>query len=84
LLHAINDIMSNIPTITGKNLIKRLLKAGYNISRTKGSHAFLAHPKYPKKSTVIQNTPKDIPEGTLSSIRRQLKLTKENFIDLIS
>ena len=76
--------MSNIPTITGKDLIKRLLKAGYIILRTKGSHAFLSHPKYPIKSTVIKITPKDIPEGTLSSIKKQLKLSKEEFIKLLS
>ena len=76
--------MSNIPTITGKDLIKRLLKAGYIILRTKGSHAFLSHPKYPKRSTVVPNTPKDLPLGTLSSIRKQLKLSKEEFVNLLS
>jgi len=76
--------MSNIPIITGKNLINKLLKSGYIILRTKGSHAFLTHPKYPKRSTVVPNMPKDLPLGTLSSIRRQLKLTTKEFIDLMS
>ena len=76
--------MSNMPAVTGKHLIKKLCKTGYEILRTKGSHVFLSHPKYPIKSTVIKSTPKDIPEGTLSSIRKQLKLTKKEFIDLIS
>ena len=76
--------MSNMPAITGKHLIKKLCKTGYEILRTKSSHAFLTYPKYPRKSTVIQNTSKDIPEGALSSIRRQLKQAKKEFIDLIS
>ncbi len=76
--------MLNIPIITGKNLINKLLKSGYIILRTKGSHAFLTHPKYPKRSTVVPNTPKDLPLGTLSAIRKQLKLSKEEFIKLLS
>ena len=76
--------MSNMPIVTGKNLINKLLKSGYIVLRTKGSHAFLTHPKYPQRSTVVPNTPKDIPWGTLSSIRKQLKLTKEEFIKLLS
>jgi predicted RNA binding protein YcfA (HicA-like mRNA interferase family) len=76
--------MSNIPIITGKNLISKLLKSGYIILRTKGSHVFLTHTKYPKRSAVVPNTPKDLPLGTLSSIKKQLKLSKEEFIKLLS
>lgn len=73
-----------MPIITGKNLINKLLKSGYIILRTKGSHVFLTHTKYPKKSTVVPNTSKDLPRGTLSSIKKQLKLSKEEFINLLS
>lgn len=76
--------MSNIPSVTGKELINKLCNAGYTILRKKGSHFFLTLPGHPKKSTVVQNTPKDIPIGTLSTIQKQLKLTREEFIDLIS
>jgi predicted RNA binding protein YcfA (HicA-like mRNA interferase family) len=76
--------MLNMPIITGKNLINKLLKSGYIILRTKGSHVFLTHTKYPKRSTVVPNTPKDLPRGTLSSIRKQLKLSKEEFVNLLS
>ena len=53
--------MSNIPPVTGKDLINKLCKAGYTVTRTKGSHFFLTLPGRPKKSTVVKNTPKDIP-----------------------
>ncbi len=76
--------MSNIPSVTGKDLINKLCNAGYTVTRTKGSHFFLTLPGHPKKSTVVKNTPKDIPQGTLSSIRKQLRLTREEFISLIS
>ena len=47
--------MSNYPTITGKDLIHKLCKAGYIVKRTRGSHFFLALPGHPKKSTVVKN-----------------------------
>ena len=76
--------MSNIPSITGKELINKLCNAGYIILRTKGSHFFLTLPDHPKKSTVVRNTSKDIPIGTLLNIQKQLGLTREDFIELIS
>jgi predicted RNase H-like HicB family nuclease len=39
---------------------------------------------FKEKSIVVPNTPKDLPLGTLSSIRKQLKLSKEEFINLLS
>lgn len=76
--------MSNIPSITGKELINKLCNAGYTILRKRGSHFFLTLPGHPMKSTVVQNTSKDIPIGTLLNIQRQLRLTREEFIELIS
>jgi predicted RNA binding protein YcfA (HicA-like mRNA interferase family) len=35
--------MSNLPSITGKALIKALKKAGFEVIRIKGSHHFLRH-----------------------------------------
>jgi|GEM_PF-788320 len=76
--------MSNYPSITGRDLINKLCKYGYIVKRTKGSHFFLTLPGHPKKSTVVKNTSKDIPQGTLLSIKKQLKLSREEFISLIS
>jgi len=76
--------MSNIPAITGKELINKLCNTGYTILRTKGSHFFLTLPDHPKKSTVVRNTSKDIPIGTLLNIQKQLRLTREELIELIS
>ncbi len=76
--------MSNIPSVTGKELINKLCNAGYIILRKRGSHYFLTLPGQSMKSTVIQNTPKDIPVGTLLAIQKQLRITRKEFIELIS
>lgn len=68
----------------GKELINKLRNTGYTILRIKNSHFFLILPNHPKKSTVVQNTSKDIPIGTLLNIQKQLRLTREDFIKLIS
>ena len=76
--------MSNMPSVTGKELTSKLCNAGYIILRKKGSHFFLTLPDQPMKSTVVQNTPKDIPVGTLLAIQKQLRITRKEFIELIS
>jgi predicted RNA binding protein YcfA (HicA-like mRNA interferase family) len=54
------------------------------VKRTRGSHFFLTLPGHPKKSTVVKNTSKDVPQGALLSIKKQLKISREEFISLIS
>ena len=43
--------MSKLPSLTGKQVVKALRKAGFTIARQKGSHAFLRHPD--GQSTVV-------------------------------
>ena len=63
--------MSNISSVTGKVLINKLCNAGYIILRKRGFNYFLTLHGKSMKSTVIQNTPKDIPVGTLLAYRKQ-------------
>ncbi|NLL61233.1 MAG: hypothetical protein GX240_00365 [Candidatus Atribacteria bacterium] len=55
----------------------------HSIKNEKFSH-FLDFAGHPEVSTVVKNTSKDIPQGTLASIRKQLRLTREKFIEIIS
>lgn len=61
-----------------------MIMSFFFLLRTKGSHFFLTLPDQPMKSTVVQNTPKDIPVGTLLAIQKQLRITRKEFIELIS
>ena len=36
--------MSNLPSVSGKDLVRFLKKQGFVVVRTKGSHCFLRHP----------------------------------------
>ena len=82
--------MSKYPIISGKRLIKALLKEGYIEYKGrrgklgKGSHVSMKHPSNNRIITIVPNTSKDITKGLLATIRRQLKLSKEEFINILS
>lgn len=81
--------MSDYPTVTGKRLIKALLRKKYiEVKRRKGkrgkaSHVSIRHPKDKTKVAVVIDTKDDLQKGTLGSIRRQLKLSRERFIEIL-
>jgi len=82
--------MSKSPIISGKRLIKALLKEGYIVYKGrrgklgKGSHFSMKHPNNNRIITIVPNTSKDITKGLLATIRRQLNLSKEEFIKILS
>jgi predicted RNA binding protein YcfA (HicA-like mRNA interferase family) len=67
--------MSKLPSISGKNLISLLVKNGFSVLRTKGSHCFIKHEDC--RSTVIPiHSNEDLGPGILSKILRDLDLKK--------
>ncbi len=81
--------MSDYPSVTGKRLIKALLSNKYiEVKRMKGkrgkaSHTMIRHPEDKTRATVVIDTKDDLKKGTLRSIRRQLKLSREEFIKIL-
>ena len=71
------------PVVTGKRLIKCLLRKGYIIIRQKGSHVTIRHLRNKSIVAVIIDTKKDILVGTLECIKRQLRLSKKEFIKIL-
>ncbi len=67
--------MSKLPAISGKKLLKVLLKNGYYIRRQKGSHVHLRHSV--RKPITIPNH-RVIAKGTLLEILKQTGLKKED------
>jgi predicted RNA binding protein YcfA (HicA-like mRNA interferase family) len=74
------------PAITGKQLIKLLIKDGWVESGGKGSHISLRKAYSDRtRITVIKNTNDSIPAGTLSAILgpKQAQLGKAGLLALI-
>ena len=74
--------MSNIPAVTGKQVIKTLKKKGFFVVRIKGSHHFLRHSD--GRCTVIPvHSNETIGIGLFSKILKDCEFTKDHFIKLL-
>ena len=62
---------------SAKEVLRKLLKAGFEEKRQSGSHKVLRHPD--SRQTYIAMHSKDIPEGTFRKILKQANLTEEQF-----
>lgn len=68
--------MPKLPVISGKELIKILVKKGYYIRDQKGSHVHLRHAT---KSPLTVPNHKVIAKGTLKEIIKSAELKPEDF-----
>jgi predicted RNA binding protein YcfA (HicA-like mRNA interferase family) len=73
--------MSKLPSVSSRDCIRALERAGFHVVRQKGSHKVL-HRYNPFKQTVVPER-KVIGKGLLRSIIRQADLTVEDFIKLL-
>ena len=75
--------MSQLPVISGKELVKVLQKSGFVVVRIKGSHYRLKHPDG-RLTTVPVHGNEDIPKGLLrTKIREDLEMELDEFIDTL-
>jgi predicted RNA binding protein YcfA (HicA-like mRNA interferase family) len=74
--------MSKLPSLTGKQLIAALSKAGFKVIRVRGSHHFLRH--VDGRSTVVPaHAGETIGPGLLSRILRDCELSREQLAGLL-
>jgi predicted RNA binding protein YcfA (HicA-like mRNA interferase family) len=74
--------MTSLPSLTGKELLAILKKAGFEVLRVKGSHHFLHHPD--GRSTVVPvHSGETIGPGLFAKILRDCDLNREQFQALL-
>ena len=74
--------MSRLPSLAGKDVLKALLSAGFEVVRIKGSHHFLRHPD--GRTTVVPvHSGETMGRGLLSKILRDCELTRDQFLALL-
>ena len=77
--------MPKLPVISGKKLLKYLLKQGeYKLVDMHGSHVIIHCTKKDKKTTIPVHANKDLPKGTLKSIISDLDISTIELIKIIS
>ena len=74
--------MSELPRISGREVVKALTKIGYEQDRQRGSHIILRQTASPHRRVTVPDH-KEIAKGTLRAIIRGIGLTVEEFKDLL-
>ncbi|NJL63019.1 MAG: type II toxin-antitoxin system HicA family toxin [Methylacidiphilales bacterium] len=74
--------MSKLPSLTGREIIVALNKAGFEVARIRGSHHFLIH-NDGRRTVVPVHSGETIGVGLLSQILRDCQITREEFRDLL-
>ena len=74
--------MPKLPVLSGKEVVKKLEKAGYRVVRQKGSHIRLRHTGDINCKPVTVPLHKTIKPGLLGQILKDANLTVEEFIAL--
>jgi len=74
--------VSELPRISGREVVAALSKIGYEFDRQKGSHIVLRQLAYPHRRVVIPDH-REVAKGTLRKILRQVGLTVEEFKALL-
>ena len=65
-----------------KEILRRLLAAGFKIAKQRGSHVKLWHPVTKRRTSVSFHAGRDIGRGLLAEIIKQAGLTVEEFLKL--
>jgi len=68
-----------LPVLSGKKVVKALLKAGFVVDHQTGSHFILRENKEPFRRVTIPNH-KTIAPGTLLAIMKQAGISREEML----
>ncbi|MGO8904687.1 MAG: type II toxin-antitoxin system HicA family toxin [Solirubrobacteraceae bacterium] len=75
--------MSQLPAVSGEQLVKILESRGWYVKRIRGSHHILRHPTIPDALPVPVHGSRPIKRGTLGNILRTAGISREEFQKLL-
>lgn len=74
--------MSQLPRVSGREVVKALRKMGYEFDHQRGSHMVLRQPDPPHRRLTVPDH-KEVAKGTLRAVIRQAGLTVDEFNALL-
>lgn len=74
--------MTRLPRITGREVVAALRKAGFNVTRIRGSHHFLRHPDG-RRTVVPVHAGETIGPGLLTAILHDSEIDRDDFVALL-
>ena len=72
-----------LPSLKAREVVRALERAGFQVSRTSGSHCRLIHASDPVRKVTIPVHSGDIKRGTLRGIIAQAGLTTAEFLEML-
>jgi predicted RNA binding protein YcfA (HicA-like mRNA interferase family) len=66
--------VSPLPVLSGRELVKVLVRLGYAVDRQRGSHIILRHREPPHRRLVVPDH-NELAKGTLRALLREAGLT---------
>ena len=73
--------MAKLPKLTGKEVVKVVLKFGFVFDHQTGSHMVFKHPDG-RKTTIPHHSGEELGPGLLTKIiKHDLKITREEFLE---
>lgn len=74
--------MTKLPSLTGREIIAALNKAGFEVARVRGSHQILIHSDG-RRTVIPVHSGETIGTGLLAQILRDCQLDREEFRSLL-
>ncbi|KYC36076.1 hypothetical protein WA1_40775 [Scytonema hofmannii PCC 7110] len=74
--------MSQLPSVTGRQVIADLGKVGFEVARIRGSHHILIHSDQ-RRTVVPMHSGETIGRGLLTQILRDCQITRNEFRSLL-
>jgi predicted RNA binding protein YcfA (HicA-like mRNA interferase family) len=71
--------VTRLPSLTPRQLIRALKRAGFRVINVEGSHYSLSHPTEPSVVITVAYHNKDLKRGTLMGILKQAGLSTAEF-----
>lgn len=71
-----------LPTVTAKQLVKVLERAGWRLSRTSGSHHYFVHPER-RRAIVVPVHPGDLKRPLVAGVLKDAEISSDEFFRLL-
>ncbi|OJI07733.1 hypothetical protein BK004_00490 [bacterium CG10_46_32] len=75
--------MPHLPSLTAKDVVQALKRAGFVKNRQKGSHLVLVHPQSGTRTVIPMHAGKTIKKPLLYAIITEAKLSVDAFLNLL-
>jgi predicted RNA binding protein YcfA (HicA-like mRNA interferase family) len=70
-----------VPAFTPEEIVRILLRRGFVLDRSKGSHRIYIHPQT-RRRVVVPFHAGDLPKGTFHEILRQAGISRDDWLNL--